>query len=322
MRRPTPNNSKAMKEREALFRRALESAARSFLAAPGTLETPEQLEVRQLAQRIWDRGGLRWRRLDLPLARAAGMLLGCTNHLREEHDRLVQFGWNDNIRRNRLHDRLSLAVLGHLEAIPLDMEPPGGWRHSAADAGVVAADYFFGEWRGGYRSFADDPPLTRESARRELPWMDPYREALLLTLLIDDDRGIERVTSWPGDDLRHDEGTLDLPAMFTTYHIHLARLLRNAPAAELAASSAKLRDQPGNRIAALLAAVEAAFTGDAAAFAKALKQHLTSYRKHTFRVGRMDAAISIEGSILWHVARRRGLALPELPEKLSDIVLR
>lgn len=329
MRRPSPNNRNALKEREALFWRAHESASRTYLAAPQRLESSEQYETRLLAQRVWDRAGQRWRRLDLPLKNAAGLLGGFTSRLRAEPDVLARASdpavarWNwGSIRAGRLHDRLSLGVLGHMEVIPTDMEPAGGWHSYASDAGLVAEDYFYGAWRVAYRRFEDEPPLTQEGARQELPWIDAYREGLLLTLLIDDERGIERVTSWPDDDLRPDEGTLDLPAMYTAYHTHLARLLRNAPAAELAKSSAKIRGQKSNRIDALVAALEAAFAGDAAAFATALKKHLTSYRNNTFRINRMDAAISMEGSILWHVARRRCLMLPDLPEKLSDIVLK
>ena len=329
MRRPSPNNPKALKEREALFWRVHESASKAYLAAPQRLESSDEYEVRQLAQHIWDRGGLRWRRLDIPLERVAGLVRHFAARLAEEPQNLARAAdpsaaaWNwDGIRRMRLHDRLSLTVLGFLEAIPTDLAPAGDWRHYAADAGAVAEGYFFGDWRVGYRRFATDPPLTREKARDELPWMDPYREGLLLALFADDEAGIERVTSWPGDDLPHDEGTLDLPAVYTTYHVHLARLLRNAPAGELSASATKLHDKANNRAAALVAAMEAAFAGDVAALTHALRQHLTSYRKRSFRVNRMDAAISIEGSILWHVARRRGLKLPDLPEKLADLILR
>lgn len=327
MARPTPNSPRAKKAREELFQRAHTAASLSFLQPPGTLETPEEVETRSLAKRVWENGGQRWRRLDLPLKDAARFLRASTSRLLEEPDQLTKQSdpaaadWNwAFIHESRLYERLCLAVLGHLEVIPADMRPWTDWRRYAIEAGVLAEHYFYGDWRESYRRFSYETPMTREEARRKLPWIDAYRAGLLLALLVDDERGIDRVTSWPGGDLPADEGTFDLPAAYAQYHIHLARALRTGTASS-GASFADLR-RPGGRVRPLAEAVDAALTGNAEAFGRALKEHLTGYRKSVFRLNRPDAIISIEGSILWHIARRRGLQLPDLRENQMDLVLR
>ncbi len=117
-----------------------------------------------------------------------------------------------------------------------------------------------------------------------------------------------------------DDDLGDMTAMDNKYHTYLAMRLRGDAAAKFEPVAKTIRAGKRPRAALLLEAADALLAGDAPLFAEKLKHIVRNWRKtiepKSFRV------ISIEGSILWHVARRRGLELPELPEKLSDLVLR
>jgi hypothetical protein len=217
-----------------------------------------------------------------------------------------------------VHDRLTFVVMGFLEAIP-----PGhayaDWRKLAAEAGSLAEHYLYGGWREGYREFPNSNRLTAAEARRELPWIDPYREGLLLALLSDDERALARIVAWPAEDLPVDDGTLDLTGMDNKYHVWLAGRLRGEGMDDLAGV---IRAGKRARAVLLLETAEAVFAGDGAGAAKRLKKLGGNFRKSGFRTNRMDASVSVEGTILWHVARRRGMTLGGLTAGVMDLIVR
>ena len=106
---------------------------------------------------------------------------------------------------------LHLVFLGYLGAIP------SGHKFSdvtvQARAGVAKAlEYFYGDWREGYKSFSYSEPMSRSQTRPELGWIDPYREGLLLALYVDDETAIRRLIEWPDTDLPVDDGYFNLTA--------------------------------------------------------------------------------------------------------------
>lgn len=143
---------------------------------------------------------------------------------------------------------------------------------------------------------------------------------LLCALLVDDENSISRVIAWPDVDLPVDDALGDLTSADNKYHIYLAMRLRGDPPEKFKSVAEAIRAGKRPRALLLLNAADALLTNDAPLFAEHLKHVVSNWRKTIER--NTAPRVSIEGSILWHVARRRGVALPELPEKLDDLVLR
>lgn len=261
----------------------------------------------------------RWRRLGLTPRTLAAVQHNADATVKDLSGDTHDFGQLKSL-GFQLDDRFRLACLGFLEAIPV-ASPWADWRASARHAAALAEPYFYGPLRDGYKKWPDEEPLlTREQARAKLEWIRVYRTCLLCALLVDDESSLSRVLAWPDTDLPVDDDLGDLTAMDNKYHIYLAMRLRGDPLAKFEPVAKVVRTGKRPRAALLLESAEAALVGDEALYAEKLKHVLSNWRKtlkpDEFRV------VSIEGSILWHVARRRGLALPELPEKLADLVLR
>jgi hypothetical protein len=218
-------------------------------------------------------------------------------------------------------DRFAIAVQGFLEAIPPG-HPFEDWPAVARGVGSASVEYFYGAWREGYKEFPYSDPMDRETARRELMWIDVYRESLLAGLMTDDEMSLSRLLAWPDVDLPGDDGTWDLTPIDNQYHIWLAKRLRGESGKAVEALASEISGGKRARPRLLLGAAQAALGNDGGGFAKLLRQALANFRKSEFDPNQLLLSVHIEGSILWHVARRRGTPLPKMPDSLMDLLLR
>jgi hypothetical protein len=216
---------------------------------------------------------------------------------------------------------LTLLFVHYLEAIPAG--------HKFSDvtaplrAGVAKAiEYFHGAWREGYKEYPNSRPMTRKRTRSKLGWIDQYCEGLLLALYLDDETAIRRLIEWPDTDLPVDDGTDNLTAEDNLAQIALACRLRGEPEKKVAQIVKKLSARNRKRPIAFWTAAVAALEKKPREFADSLKQLCNLYRKLAEEQNDRIPRPHVDGTILWHLARRSGIALPDLSEWASDRIVR
>lgn len=298
------------KQEESRRRRAADHEARQAMLRP----------IAEATEREHPNG--RWRRLGLDPMTLAAVLCNMDAAVRRPPDETNDFGAAQLSRlTHQVGDRFVLMSLGFLEAIP-SANPWSDWHETARQIGPHADAYFYGPQRDGYKEFPNDPPMSRGEARLKLDWIRVYRQWLLAALLVDDEPALTRILAWPAPDLPVDDDLGNLTAMDNKYHIYLAMRLRGEPEAKTAPLAAVIRTGKRPRAALLLDAADAALAADAQAFATILQQVLSDWRTKGYEPHRVDTAVSVEGSALWHIARRAGVMAPSLSDDLADMVLR
>ena len=237
--------------------------------------------------------------------------------------------------------------------------PAEDWRDVGRKLVEAMTYFFFGPWRDRFTYLGEQ--FNRERARAELPWIGCYREGLAVALSLGDWASADRLLEWPDSDLRFDEGSDDRTREDNAYQIWLALRLRgeqgNRVSAQRDVANRQLRRE-GDLSAAkalrqvktllpntdaisaavfqreaiargsrrrpkmLLAAAEALLAGNPVEMSKALTAYLRHYRQREIRPNRVDFGVSLDGTILWHLARRRQLPAPELSEDLMALIAR
>jgi len=209
------------------------------------------------------------------------------------------------------------------------------WREAGRQ--LVAADlyYFFGAWRNKVRWFEHSfvkmtvKVLNRKQARAKLQWISFYRTSLMTALALGDWKSADRLLEWPGPDLKDDEGMGDhLTAEDNAYQIWLAMRLRgeSGPKVDARRELIARRSRPRPKLLAL--AADALFAEEPDQLAKMLADYLKFYRQREIGLAREPGqrlvrdAISPEGTVLWHLARRRGLGEIKLPRELMLMIAR
>lgn len=143
----------------------------------------------------------------------------------------------------------------------------------------------------------------------------------MLALYVDDEVAIRRLFEWPDTDLPVDDGLCNLTAGDNQAHIALAFRLRGEPERKIAQIVEKLRASNRKRAIVFWSAVEAIAAKEPPAFATQIKELCNLYRKSAFQHSGFHN-VHVDGSILWHLARRAGITLPELGERSLDLILR
>lgn len=209
-----------------------------------------------------------------------------------------------------------IVFLHHLQA----PNPPGeGGAVFARKAAQVSVRYFFGDWRKAYATGGER--WNEAECRRRWNWYDEYRCGLLCALVVDEEPALAEILRWPEEDLPHDGGAWDAPREENYFQSLLALTLRQANAA----GQQRLREQivGGRRVRPklLVQGLDAIYLDDASGFLHVLEKLLAYHLKHEFQPDNDFRAILHEGSILFHVARRRGVTLPPLPANLQDRIV-
>jgi hypothetical protein len=218
-------------------------------------------------------------------------------------------------------DKLNLVFLGYLGAIP----PGHECSDSRAQAGLGVAraiEFCYSAWRDGHKEFPYSKPMSRARTRAEHGWITPYREGLLLALYVDDEDAIRQLIAWPDTDLPVDDGLDNRTAGDNLAQIALALRLRGEPKKKIAPVIDKLHATKRRRAIVFWTPVEAITEGQPRAFAVQMKALCDLYRKSASSDHSCFPAVHVDGSILWHLARRANLALPDLSERSLDLILR
>jgi hypothetical protein len=196
-----------------------------------------------------------------------------------------------------------------------------GNRHEVGRRIVAAVmHYFFGSWREGFAYFGQE--LDQVKARAKLPWISFYREGLTVAVSLSDWASADRLLSWPGPDLKDDEGFDDRTTEDNFYQIWLAARVRGETEDAVVKERARIERGTRRRPMMLLAAADALLADDASGLSGALAKYLRHYRKNELRLTQVDLGICADGNVLWHLARRRGLGEVPLPDDVSLLICR
>jgi hypothetical protein len=216
----------------------------------------------------------------------------------------------------------ALGALGYTIDHPVLQD----WREAGRHVVAAALYYFFGAWRENFQW--GGKPIDRQQARGTLPWISHYRDALAIALSLGDWASADCLLEWPGPDLNEDEGYDDRTAEDNAYQIWLAMRLRGKTGSEVDARRDLIARRSRQRPKLLALAADALFAADPDQFAKTLADYLKYYRKREIDLrpkpnGRpVRDGICLDGTALWHLARRRGLGEIPLSEELSIMIAR
>ena len=194
------------------------------------------------------------------------------------------------------------------------------WRGVGRKIVEACEHYFFGDWRRNFLYYGE-PYDWSKSRMKSVPWFDAYRVGLALALCLGDLAAADRLLGWSGRDLWFDEGTWDKTRSDVAYQIWLASRLRGEPVEstdDLLACALENRNVGTKR---LVDASQALIAGRSADFRLYLRLYLQSYRLRELD-HRVVTAMSLEATVLWHLARRRGMELVSLPEELTVLIPR
>lgn len=212
---------------------------------------------------------------------------------------------NECSRRYCIIDRFSIAlissIVGHDAWVEfgLDVVQP-----EVPIGTAMAVDYFHGPWRDAYKPWDDEDWIwDRKKCRAELEWVDPFREGLICALYTEDRDAFNKILAYPaGGGLADLEGTLDRTREDRAFY----ELLGAYGAGNQALVQQQLevvRNVRRTRVKLLASMFEAMLVTDTKAFTKSTNKYLAGYRKSEFRTNRLDVAISLDGTIVWHLGR-------------------
>jgi hypothetical protein len=216
----------------------------------------------------------------------------------------------------------ALGALG----VTIDHPVLQDWREAGRHLVAAALYYFFGPWRE--TSLWNGKLIDCKQARRELPWISYYRYSLTIALSLSDWVSADRLLEWPGPDLNDDEGLDDRTAEDNAYQIWLAMRLRGETGSEVDSRRDLIVRRSRQRPKLLALAADALFAAETEQFAKTLADYLKYYRKREIDLrpkpyGRLVRdGICLDGTILWHLSRRRGMGEIPLSEELMIMIAR
>lgn len=215
-----------------------------------------------------------------------------------------------------------VAALGHVGYTDVDPRLPH-WREAGRRVVMAAIHYFFGDWRKREFTWLSYR-LNEASARTFLEWTSLYRPGIAKAAIFEQWSDFDQLLTWPGDDLSelHEDGTVDdRHREDLSYQIWLAARLLGKDSASVAHHRTRIERGARKRPKLQLAVADALLGGDEKGFERDMVKYLTYYRKTEFRPNRIDFLIADDANVLWHVARRRGLALPLLAPELKLFIV-
>jgi hypothetical protein len=176
-------------------------------------------------------------------------------------------------------------------------------------------EYFFGSWRS-------EVP-TREGTRdpgwwkAHLDWADVFRELVLWGEYLGDQESLARLARFP--DTKCSMNAAEYSRADFAFFLALAAVLRGDGAAECSGELERAARARKKKTAAAAAALAQLVTPSPAAFQDALDALLAVHHKSRSN-GYFTELVSVEGSILYHLASDRGLD-PTVADRHKDYVV-
>jgi hypothetical protein len=196
-------------------------------------------------------------------------------------------------------------------------------------------EYFYGDWREGYREFDYEKPMPREHWRYNLNWCSSFRYGLLFALLSQDKEPLQRIVEWIENDLYYDKDSYSAQEMafqlVIAYHIRGKSPKDYSEQVDLINKSHK--QLPKMCLAIFDTMIKQDISGFEKMVCKLVKWHIKNLiRKYPDRPKlkvnpvefryHPENIVSLEASWLWNVARLSGMKIPtNLPEEIMDRII-
>jgi hypothetical protein len=192
------------------------------------------------------------------------------------------------------------------------------WGQNALE---LLRDLFFGEWRkrgfpADQRTFADEKHI-----RTKKPWLYEYRRALFWSLVLGDETALMAFAKYAGDDCADESISTDFKASDRAWYIMLARFVRGEHPSVMRPSAELIESERKKKPKLMLACLIAIATRNQQGLTDALSAYLKYFKAHEFPGPAIDDKLSIDGSILVHVAERAGMRA-EIYTQFEDHIVR
>jgi len=221
-----------------------------------------------------------------------------------------------SVRRFDVHGVVGLMALRHL-GYDIGVDPK-----KYLNAGVdVAIDYFCGDWWKGDKDL--EKRMDKSKKKRGLEWYEVFTDGLLLALLSQRWKDVEKLCDWVEADIVADANCADEDNEHEVESVYksVAASLRKRPMPGIEKVESKARKSPLERTRLLFAAWDAAKQKDQPAFEEAIVKSLKHYEKR-YGKGRIARYwIAQHQSVVIMAARRLKLKQPELPEELRARII-
>lgn len=204
----------------------------------------------------------------------------------------------------------NILLLEHLE-IPHPFPNP---RKCVSIGAKLAEDYLFGDWRKAYFRFGET--LDEAQCREQLSWVDEFRSGLLLALIVNDSEIAKTLSSYLEGVVREADPDED-----GDYLTLLAHLISGEPSTKYPGLLAQIEHGRRKQPRLLLKAALAWEEQDGFEFQKALIEVIKHFRSKNFDPKSFVHSASVDGSILWNLARLSGLKFEPLREELMEYII-
>jgi hypothetical protein len=173
------------------------------------------------------------------------------------------------------------------------------------------------------------PYLTVDETRQKIGWVYTFRDGLLAALLLDDRDSVQKMLDWIQIDVCRDKSrSAQTDPSDVEYLMLLGHFFRTGHLDNVDSLKEAVRKGRCKRTQMLLDCLERIVTKDVKKFVTLFEKYLKHAFKSNLLFSHPDsprspaALIDIDACIIWTVALRSGLILPELPDELMDYVIR
>jgi hypothetical protein len=202
------------------------------------------------------------------------------------------------------------------------------------DNGInCALQYFYGKWRNGFRSFPYEAPCTEKESRLVTQWNHQFYRGSLFSLLKNDKESLLRISQWIDRDIiqigaiHPFNNSSHAPIFyFSPLFYVFAQYFCNVPREKYATEIDSIANGVRSATKTLLKIWESIYNKDTKSFET---QILAMVNKHIQKSAKTkqpftfmpDNIISQEATLMWNIALRSGMEMPEFPEEIMDRIV-
>ncbi len=223
-------------------------------------------------------------------------------------------------RRVDIFTYTNLALLHHFQ---VDNVPGKNGVHFAERAIALSMDYFWGDWRNRYLYQGKKVEIwDAKTCRERLEWFDVYRESIFCASALGDDKALDRLFTWADIDLSHDEGSWYYSQAENDFYILVALTMRGIKPKEQKKLRVQINSARTNRPKLWLEGFDAILENNVSDFLEALEAIFKNHLQKEYRPNNPPRCVMFEGTLLWRLAQRENMKLPELSEHIGDRIVR
>ena len=218
----------------------------------------------------------------------------------------------DSVRYQEIWDLHSILLLEHFQFA----HPFGSVRRYAEMLVKFSREYFNAKWiDNSMTAFGCLPDLYK----KRMTWLDPFRLGVLVAIMMNDQEGVHEITSWINGEFSRDE--LDYTQADIDYYVVLGKYLNQGVLQKFLIDSIKNRRR--KRPKYLTEMLEALAQKDSKRFAAFFIEYHKLFDKNECDKDAflLFKNVNINGSILWNLAKLRGLEIPEFSENIMDRII-